>query len=144
MSTIGCDATLIIGLFAASALSGPVPQPGKGLSDDIKPYPGSVVFCTEHIMGAPEGAGKAGAHITWTGYYSADSPATVVRYYTKILGAENHQKEGKEDIWRFPLAAPERVLTVSPRSGAFLPGQCTRPPGSARTIVVSSNMARPD
>jgi hypothetical protein len=144
MRTIGCEAALIAGLLAASSLRGPAPQPGKGAADEIKPYPGSIAFCTEHITGAPEGDGKPGAHISWTGYYSADSPAKIVRHYSEILGSENHRKEDKKDVWRFPLAKPERVLTVTQPGGAFLPGQCTRPPGSARTIVTSSVMTRQD
>ena len=141
MRTIRCDA-LIIMLFTTSLLGSPAVQRGKGSVDTIKRYPGSTEFCTEHITGASE-AGKPGAHISWTGYYSPDSPETVVSHYMKALGAKNHAKERGEDVWRFPLAKPERVLTVTQPGGAFPLGQCTRPPGSARSIVIISSMTRP-
>ena len=138
MRTIGCEAALVTVLVATSLWRGTEPQPGKGSDDDIKPYPGSTAFCTEHVTGA------AGAHINWTGYYSVDSPEKVVGHYTKTLGSENHRKERNEDIWRFPLAKPERVLTVTRPGGAFPLGQCTPPPRSARAIMILSTMARPD
>jgi hypothetical protein len=144
MRTIGCEAALIAVLFAAPSWGVPVQQRGNGSVDNIKPYPGSIAFCTQHITGAPEGDGKAGPHISWTGYYSVDSPRQVVRHYTKLLGAENHRTEGKEDIWRFPFEKPERILTVTQPRDAFVPGDCTRPPGSARAIVITSMMTRPD
>jgi hypothetical protein len=68
----------------------------------------------------------------------------VVSHYTKMLGSRNYQKESNEHIWRFPLDKPERVLTVTKAEGAFPPGQCSAPPGSARAIVIISMMARPD
>ncbi len=138
MGTMRCQAVLITVLVTTSLLRGAELQSGKGSGDAIKPYPGSKVFCTEQITGAPD------AHISWTGYYSADSPEQVVRHYTKILGAENHRRERDEDVWRFPLLKPERVVTVTGPGGAFPLGQCTRPPGSARAIVILSTMARPD
>jgi len=138
MRTIGCEAALIIVLVTTSLSRGAELQPGKGSDDDIKPYPGSTAFCTEHVNGGPNG------HITWTGYYSSDSPEKVVLHYTKALGSENHRKERGEDVWRFPLAKPERVLTVTQPGGAFPLGQCRRPPGSTRAIVILSTMARPD
>lgn len=144
MKTIGFEAALITVLFTTSLFRGPALQPGKSPVVDIKPYPGSIEFCTEHIVGAPEGDRKAGAHISWTGYYSVDPPEKVVSHYTKILGSKNHRKEGNEDVWRFPLAKPERVLTVTQPGGTFPRGQCTRPPGSARAIVITSIMTRPD
>ena len=144
MRTIGSEVALIIALFASSLFRDPGLQPGQSPVVDIKPYPGSIMFCTEHIVGAPQGDGKAGAHISWTGYYSADPPSKVVLYYTKILGSQNHRKEGNENIWRFPLAKPERVLTVTQPGGTFPRGRCPRPPGSARAIVITSIMTRPD
>jgi hypothetical protein len=138
MRSFGCEAALISLLVTTSLLKGAELQPGKSSKDDIKPYPGSTAFCTEHITGSPD------AHISWTGYYSLDSPEKVVGHYTKMLGSENHRKERNEDVWRFPFEKPERVLTVTHPGGAFPLGQCTRPPGSARAIVILSTMARPD
>jgi len=139
---IECDA-LITMLFTASLSGGSGLQSDRSSVDAIKPYPGSIVFCTEHVTGAPQG-GKASAHISWTGYYSLDSPASVIRYYMKALGTKNHVKEGDENVWRFPLAKPEQVLTVTRPGGPFPLGQCSRPPGSARAIVIMSTMTRPD
>jgi hypothetical protein len=101
-------------------------------------------FCDEHIVGAPQRNGKAGSQINWTGYYSTDPLEKVVDHYTKVLGSENHRKEGNEDIWRFPLANPERILTVTDPQGTFPRGKCGAPPKSARTIVIISTMSRPD
>ena len=144
MTTIGAEAALITVLFATSLVGGPALQPDKSPVVDIKPYPGSKEFCSEHVILAPEGAGKAGGHINWTGYYSVDPPEKVVLHYTKILGSKNHRRESNGDVWRFPLEKPERVLTVTPPGGTFPRGQCTPPPRSARAIVISSIMTRPD
>jgi len=143
LRTIGSEVALIAMLCTTSLFGGPARQPGKSLVD-IKPYPGSKTFCTEHIVGAPEKDGKPGAHISWTGYYSEDPIAKVVLHYTKTLGSENHRKERNEDVWRFPLGKPEQVLTVTQPGGTFPQGQCARPPGSARAIVIISMMTRPD
>lgn len=137
MRTIGSGAALITVLLTTSLSGSPAPQPGKSPVVDIKPYPGSIEFCTQHITATP-------GHIIWTGYYSVDPPEKVVSHYTKTLGSKNHQKEGNEDVWRFPLAKPERVLSVARPGDGFLPGECKRPPRSARAIVISSMMARPD
>ena len=139
MRTIGSGAALITVLLTTSLLSSPARQAGKSPVVDIKPYPGSIAFCTEHIIGAP-GSG----HINWTGYYSVDPPEKVVSHYTKLLGSTNHQKEGDNDVWRFPLEKPERVLSVTHPGGTFPRGQCKGPPRSARAIVISSMMARQD
>lgn len=137
MRTIGSAAVLIAVLITTSLSSSPAPQPGRNPVVEIKPYPGSIEFCTQHITATP-------GHIIWTGYYSVDPPEQVVRHYTKVLGSENHQKEGDEDVWRFPLAKPERVLRVTHPAGSFPRGECKGPPRSARAIVISSTMARQD
>jgi hypothetical protein len=137
MRIIGSEAALITVLLTTSLFSSPALQPGKNPVVDIKPYPGSIAFCTQHITATP-------GHIIWTGYYSVDPLEKVVSHYTKVLGSENHQKEGDEDVWRFPLAKPERVLSVTRPGRTFLPGECKGPPRSARTIVISSMMARQD
>ena len=145
MTTIGSQVVLVTLLYATSLFRSPTLQPGKSpVVVDIKPYPGSVEFCTEHVVGAPGRDGKAGPHISWTGYYSVDIPEKVIGHYRKLLGSENHRKEGDEDIWRFPFEKPEQVLTITHPGGTFPRGNCARPPRSARTIVISSTMARPD
>jgi hypothetical protein len=137
MRTPGSQAALITVLLTTSLVGSPALQPGKSPVVRIKAYPGSIAFCTQHIS-------AISGHITWTGYYSVDPPEKVVSHYTKTLGSENHQKEGDTDVWRFPLAKPERVLSVTHPGGTFPRGQCKGPPGSARAIVISSIMARPD
>ena len=144
MRTIGSEAALMTVLLTTSLVGGPALQPGKSPVVDIQPYPGSTAFCTEHITGAPGADRKPGPHISWTAYYSVDPPMRVVGHYTKVLGSENHRKEGNEDVWRFPIAKPERCMRVTQPGGTFPTGQCTHPPGSARAIVISSTMTRPE
>jgi hypothetical protein len=130
-------------LLAAALVSVPAVQGGTVPAPALRPYPGSVKLCQDHVVGAPSKDGKPGAHINWTSYHSIDAQETVVAYYLKVLGAGNHRRESGEDIWRFPLDKPEHVLTVAGPK-ATRPGQCSPPPPSARAIVVISHVSRPD
>ena len=127
MTTIGSEAALITVLFATSFVGGPALQPDKSPVVDIKPYPGSKEFCSEHIILAPEGAGKAGGHINWTGYIRWIRRRRWSFHYTKILGSKNHQKESNGDVWRFPLETPERVPRVTHPDGYVSAGTVHTP-----------------
>lgn len=119
-----------------------LPTQGPAASPELKPYPGAKAFCTQHVSGA-RGPDGPGPHIIWTGYASPDPPATVVAYYQRELGREQHRREGKKDIWRVPQERPERVLTVSAAAEGAPPSPCQPPPASAATVIVISTMVRP-
>ena len=130
-------------VFIALLFAGSVPQPDKSAAPSLDPYPGSTKFCSEHVAGARGATGKPGPHINWTGYFSTDPPEKVVSHYMRLLGSTNHAKEGDQDVWRFPLDVPERVLSVTHEKGVFPRGQCSPPPPSARAIVIVSMTTRP-
>jgi hypothetical protein len=108
----------------------------------IVPNPGAREFCAQHIAGAP-GASGPGPHVTATSYASPDPPAAVVAHYKHALGRENHRREGREDVWRFPLDRPERVLTVTAVGDVPTHPQCQPPPDGTATVIVISTIARP-
>jgi hypothetical protein len=109
----------------------------------LKPYPGSTEFCGESIVGAPQPDGRPGAHITWTAYRSDDPPSKVVAYYLKRLGAKNRRRERSEDVWRFPLDSPDRVLSVSGPTGTFPWRKCGALPPAVQSVIMISTIARP-
>lgn len=109
----------------------------------VPSYPEATRLCSGHVTGAP-GPNAAGAHITWTAYYSLDPPETVVAWYQRRLASDLHRREGRQDVWRVPSRRPTAVLTVSaPGDAGSLTGCTERPPATARTVLVLSIMARP-
>lgn len=133
-------ASIPLALLLAAA---PLDQPEAGPPAGFSPLPGSIKFCSQHIVGAFQGT-HPGEHISWAGYYSVEPVEKVVRHYLQVLGAANHEKEDDEDVWRFPVDVPERVLAVTGPQGAFPRAQCDEPPATARAIVIISTMTRPD
>jgi hypothetical protein len=106
----------------------------------IPTYPGATSFCSQHVMGAP-----GGPSISWTAYHTADAPETVVAWYERQLAAGLHRREGREDVWRVPFEAPEAVMSVAAATEPPPPiAECrTKPPASARTIILMSTISRP-
>jgi hypothetical protein len=110
----------------------------------VPPYPGATPFCSDHVVGAPSG-GQAGLEIQWTAYHSAATPETVVAWYQRQLAEGLHRREGPQDVWRIPAVTPETVLSVTTVADAPPPvASCTtRPPATARTVILISTMSRP-
>ena len=104
----------------------------------LEPYPSSVKYCDEHVLGAP-GSGQ----INWTGYHTTDPVEKVVSFYLKKYGSGNHEKLDDEDIWRFPPAKPDRVLSVGTPKSAPHSNLCKPVPTTARAVVVISTVTRP-
>jgi len=110
----------------------------------VPSYPGATPFCSDHVVGAPSG-GQAGLEIQWTAYHSAATPETVVAWYQRQLAEGLHRREGPQDVWRIPAVTPETVLSVTTVADAPPPvASCTtRPPATARTVILISTMSRP-
>lgn len=124
---------MLVSISAAVALT-----VGAGV---IPLYPGAVQFCAQHVHGAPSG-GAPGPSIAWTAHYTSDAPETVVAWYQRQLASGLHRREGRADIWRVPLEQPTAVLSVSAVADFTLASSCdTRPPSTARTVIVMSTMA---
>lgn len=136
---------VVTALLIAAALpfAGFGPQRGATPLPQVKPYPGSIQFCREHIVGAPQPDGTPGAHIEWTAYHSTDPQEKVAGHYVKTLGAEGHHKERADDVWRLPVDKPTRVLHVIPAPGELPSNKCKPAPASARTVILISTMTRP-
>jgi hypothetical protein len=114
----------------------------------IPPYPGATALCSQHVTGAPipgQPAGHTGPTITWTAFYTPDTPETVVSWYQQRLAPGLHRRQGKEDVWRIPADEPEAALSVTAVADAPPPvAACKeRPPATARAILLMSTMQRP-
>lgn len=133
----------MIGVASIHAITALVMAQGPPDASTIQ-YPALTQFCSGHVTGARTSAG-AGSHIGWTAYYSLDAPDTVVAWYKGRLPSGLHRREGKEDIWRVPPDRPTSVLTVSAPGEPGPHTDCKeRLPATARTIIVTSIMTRPD
>jgi hypothetical protein len=141
MSDIGTTSALLAALVSAALSQSPAPETRPPV---MNPYPRSIKHCSEHITGARQPDGNAGAHINWTGYYTMDPIEKVAEHYTRLLGADNHRKEDGEDVWRFPLDKPNSVLSVRPASRGMPGSQCKPLPKSARVVVIISSMSGRD
>ena len=107
----------------------------------MPPYPGATNFCAQHRR-RPHG--RHAGSVSWMdrllrGRFAGDRRRLVPR----PLPAGLHRREGREDIWRVPFDQPSAVLTVAAVADFKLAASCgTRPPATARTVIVSSRMAR--
>jgi hypothetical protein len=134
---------LVAGLVAAVSTLAFAIQKDAEPTPELKPYPGSVRFCSESVTGAPQPDGTPGMHITWVAYHTTTPLEQVKAHYLLTLGKTNHATEGKEETWRFPRDTPVRVLSVSPTPARVPSQRCAPPPASARTVMIISSAARP-
>ena len=114
---------------------------GVHASATFEPPPSASRLCAGHVTGAPHSDGTPGLHISWTAYWTAESPRTVAKRYLESLDPKLHEREDNCDIWRDPPDDPEHVLEVCPVSARGPWSDCKGLPPRARTIIMISSMA---
>ena len=136
---MNAGASLLALLLATAAALLPFDQGKEGPAGVPDPYPGSVKYCEDHVLGPP-----GGPQINWTGYYTGDPLEKVRAHYLKVAGSRNHEKlSGTIDIWRFPADRPEYVLEVRHPKDPLPGGNCLPIPAKAGALVIISRIFRP-
>ena len=109
--------------------------------DALEPPVDAPKLCGGHVSGAMRPDGKAGPHITWTAYYSRQSPESLVQRYVGPLGSKFHVRRGGCDTWRLPHDAPVKILEICGVSEKGPWAECSSPPPDARSIIMISSIA---
>ena len=123
-----------------SNIGGPVPDAAtteKAMAE-YPSYPGARALTDGRVYGSP----PESVHISWTTTATADSPATVVAHYERVLG-QRATTDGKS--WSFSVKKDDgsswvsRTLEIIPAAVAKdFPGGDVPPAAGERTVMLSS------
>lgn len=95
-------------------------------------YTPSTSFCDGRVY--PEG-GRG--HISWEAFATAAAPEVVIADTLARCGKANHDDTADRQIWRFPVADPKAVVSVSPAAAEGPWSRCEPAAGTKTIIVVS-------
>ncbi len=104
--------------------------------EDIRPFPGSKILCTEHISGNT-------GHILWRSYSSEAAASEVVKYFENQLQAKASESEGTYSLTS--RGNPELKISIAPKSNSKGMPSCKKePPQTAKVIIVISQLVKPN